>query len=429
MAREVQGWIEPETTLKNKNGKTVRGKDGKCRPAPGTRWFARHTYTDSQGDRKYVRKVLPTEAAAKKELRRMLNDYDGRGESGVKGERMTFNQLAAEYAKAKLVPVHYIKGKKVRGRRSLDSAQGWLKVLQAYFGSKKVRAIRHSEIEQFKNDRQNTPTRLGGERQIASVNRELELLRAVLRFAVKNDYIAKSPFAMGDLISKADETQRDRVLSHDEERRLLEATGARVVTYRRKAHRRRGSKVKIAAREITVIDTGARREHLRAMIIAALDTAARFGEMRAMTWGDVDFDNREIRLRATTTKTKTARSIGMTQRLHDELQRLWQQSPRKLSGQVFGIASVKTSFRAALAVAKIKDFRWHDFRHTSITRMVAAGLPTAEIMRRSGHTQMKTFMRYVNPSAERARHAAEQLEAYNNANASASLAQVTELVQ
>jgi integrase len=44
-------------------------------------------------------------------------------------------------------------------------------------------------------------------------------------------------------------------------------------------------------------------------MIAALDTGARFGVLRRMLWADVDFANREIRLRAFTTKTLTARSF------------------------------------------------------------------------------------------------------------------------
>lgn len=409
MARDVHGYIYPEKRGDKKS-----------------RWFARYTFTDENGKRRNKKKLCPTQAKARKELARLIDDFEKRGDRGARGDRLTFNQLASEYEKTKLIEAEYRNNKKIRGRRSLNSAMAALKVLKEYFGSKRVRYIRHDEVEEFKHERLDTPTQHGGDRQIASVNRELELMRAILRFAVKNDYILKSPFEKGDLISKADETRRERVLSYDEERRLLDACGERTVTYKRKAHKRNGSK--IAAKEITATDTGKRREHLRSLIIAALDTGARRGELRRLLWNDVDFESRELRLRAMTTKTLTARSIGMTQRLYDELQRLWLQSPQKLNQLVFGVGSVKTSFSAALEAASIDDFRWHDFRHTAITRMVAAGLPSAEVMKRSGHTQAQTFMRYVNPTSESARRSAERLEAHN-AKASTHLTPASELVQ
>lgn len=176
MAKEIQGYVYPE-----KHG------DKK------SRWFARYTYTDGNGKRRNVKKLMPTETKAAKELARMIDDFEKRGDRGARGDRLTFNQLAADYEKTKLIEAEYRNGKKIKGRRSLNSAKVALKVLQDYFGHRRVRYIRHDEIEEFKHERLDTPTQHGGERQIASVNRELELMRAILRFAVKNDYIIKSP--------------------------------------------------------------------------------------------------------------------------------------------------------------------------------------------------------------------------------------------
>jgi integrase len=104
------------------------------------------------------------------------------------------------------------------------------------------------------------------------------------------------------LISKADETKRERILSFDEERRLLTACGERTITYTRKG------------KEITAkLKTG--REHLKAIIIAALDTAMRRGELFKLQWEDVNLTNGLIYVKAMNTKTQTRRIVGITPRL------------------------------------------------------------------------------------------------------------------
>jgi len=76
-------------------------------------------------------------------------------------------------------------------------------------------------------------------------------LRAILRYAKGEGLIDRSPFenVSTPLISKADETKRDRILSSGEEERLLIVRGDPV------------------------------RAHLRPLIIAALDTGCRKGEL------------------------------------------------------------------------------------------------------------------------------------------------------
>jgi len=45
---------------------------------------------------------------------------------------------------------------------------------------------------------------------------------------------------------------------------------------------------------------------------------------------------------------------------------------------------------------RIENLSIHDLRHAAITRMIRAGIPHTEVMKISGHTTMKTFMRYLN---------------------------------
>jgi integrase len=91
---------------------------------------------------------------------------------------------------------------------------------------------------------------------------------------------------------------------------------------------------------------------------------------------------------------------------------LWEHSEKRREDLVFGITTgVKRSFATACRIAGITDFRFHDLRHTAITWMLEAGMPHAKVMKISGHTQMSTFLRYLNVNAELVREAAALLDA------------------
>src|SRR5205085_7291994 len=133
-------------------------------------------------------------------------------------------------------------------------------------------------------------------------------------------FILRNPFNCGEpLIQSSLERRRERILTIDEEKRLLDVcSGERKVKYKRKG------------KEITdQIDNG--RTHLRALIIGLLDTGARKGEMLKLTWKFVDFDNRLITFQALTTKTLRTRQVAITQRFYDELKSLWEKSNKKLN--------------------------------------------------------------------------------------------------
>ncbi len=252
-------------------------------------------------------------------------------------------------------------------------------------------------METFKAERLSTPTKndllrakkanqsVVCTRTVAAVNHELELLRAMLNFAKREGWLFRSPFELGaNLISKIDENQRERVLSHDEERRLLGELGK------------------------------PRRKHLLPFVITALDTGLRRGELFKLCWSDVDLSNKLITIQAMITKTLTKRVVGITPRVEDELRKLYERSMDKTNGLVFNLTtSIKTGLSSALKDAEIEGFHFHDSRHTAITRMVNEGLASGEVMKTSGHTQMKTFQRYVNPTEDTVRRNAERLGQYN----------------
>lgn len=368
-------------------------------------WYARIIRYDGNGKKKqYVAKADNKSHARR--LRDELQDkYSKRGEKAIEGDKLTFRKLADSYKKKKLIPAEYHGNngaeRKVAGLRSVKPVLHYVQVLTAFFGSYLLRNISHSDIEDFKARRLKTESKRG-ERSIADVNRTLSLMRTMMRHAVQNGWIMQSPFDLGaPLISMSDEVKRERTLSFDEESRLLTACMAeREIKYNRK-----GKPIKA-----TLKNGG---ELLRGLIVAALDTGMRKGELFKLCWKDVDFSRRVIKVTAFNSKTAKPRDVGMTQRVFDELERLWAISSKDRVDLVFGVADIKKSFSTACDEAGISGLQFHDFRHTAITRMVNAGLPPMEIMKISGHTQWTTFARYVNPSEESVKRIADVLTQYH----------------
>lgn len=369
--------------------------------------YARLQYQDETGKWREKLKPIQDKRTAQSVVEAMRQELSEHGAETLNAEKLTFQELAVEYEKVKLVPAVYQNGVKVSGKRSIASSKSALKPLVEYFGRKTIRSIKARHIESYKNERLNTPVeyevnvKIEGKdergkkkvtwhkekrsrpRKVATVNRELALLSAVLNFAVQNEWLIRNPFALTKgVISLSAEVERDRVLSFDEETRLLSFCNGP-------------------------------RAHLRPLLICALDTAMRRGEMFNMRWRDVDFEKGEIFIPQTNTKTEDSRTVGMTPRLKQELELLWRASPRQIDGLVFGVIStVKNAWKTACTLAGIDDFRLHDCRHTATTRMIASGSPHTEVMKITGHTQLKTFLRYLNITSETASSVASRLGSY-----------------
>jgi len=201
--------------------------------------YARLQYTDENGKKhdKYRKINQKTEArAAVEEMRSNLSKY---GSSALQSDRFTFADLADNYETVRLSRAVYIGDVRVAGRKECSSLKSAVKALRQHFGKKPIRLIKASDIEDFKNKRIATPVvKLVNEfkqvynpktkrtktikvkvehchpRSIATVNREMQQLKAMLNFAIQNDWLILNPFAKcKGIISTALETKRDRVLT------------------------------------------------------------------------------------------------------------------------------------------------------------------------------------------------------------------------
>jgi integrase len=352
-------------------------------------WTARLTYKDELGRTRNIKRQVGNKTEGNNLLKKLLNDIDQHSSTIIDGAKLTFTKLADIYREEKLIKPVYEDGVRVEGLRSYKTERRRLKTLVAHFEKRRVVTITHSDILKFKLKRLRDPNKRDSQQgiesslKLATVNRELQLLRAVLNFARRKGWITRNPFELGEpLISMASERKRDRILTREEETELLDAC-----------------------------DTPTRR-HLRPILIAPLDTGLRKGELLKLKWLDVDLLNGLIRLRGTTTKTEQPRTVGMTARLRAELERLWDKSPKKTDWLVFGIKSdIKRAFASACKDAEIEGLRFHDLRHVATTQLVETkALHTQEAMKITGHTQQATFARYINPADETARRAAEALD-------------------
>ena len=357
------------------------------------RWHARLTFTNPQGKRCDIKRMAENKTEARKLLKSLLRELEDKGSKAVETSRMTFADLADFYEVHYMKPAEYIGGRKVGGLKDWKHVRTYLTAFRSYFGKRILRDITHADLRSFRAERLKTPTQHRRQRTVTTVNRELSCLRRMLNVAEREGFIHKNLFRMGDsLISAADEVKRERVLTHDEEARLLDAC------------------------------TG-KRAHLRPLLIAALDTAARFGELTKLKWSEVCFQSGIITVKAENSKTNRPRVVAMTPRLRSELLRLWLNSSQELNSRVFGIMNnVRKSFANACKVAGVDGFRYHDCRHSALTRMIAAGVAPMEAMKVSGHSQYATFARYINPTEQAVRKAADALAIFN---AQATEAQTT----
>jgi integrase len=350
------------------------------------KWYARVTITISNGKRKNIKRTAETKGEARNLLNNLLAALEDKGVESIEQEKLTFQDLAEKYSEFKVKPAEYRGDIKISGLRSARTVAIRVAILVDYFGSMKLRQITLGEIERFKATRLNTPVKGRGERSVATVNREVETLRSLLRFARNNGWIDSSPFEMAStpVISKSVEQQRARVLSREEEARILKACAD---------------------------DTP--RPHLRALVIAAIDSGCRAGELLNLKWSDVDLSARLIRLRSITTKTLKSRELPITDRLAIELERL--RTNVSDDALVFGIKNFQRGWKALVKAAEIEEhLTFHDLRHTFATRLVQAGFPLVEIARLLGHSTLQMTFRYSNATTETTARACSILNNLND---------------
>lgn len=139
----------------------------------------------------------------------------------------------------------------------------------------------------------------------------------------------------------------------------------------------------------------------------ALPSGCRREEIVGLTWHDVDFFNREFTV---TGKGDRSRTLPITDAMHDLLWSLKDHhaqavftyvakpprpGARRGARQPITMEGFKTEWRRARDRAGVKDFRFHDTRHTAATRLVRATGNLKMAQQLLGHTDIATTSRYA----------------------------------
>jgi integrase len=195
-----------------------------------------------------------------------------------------------------------------------------------------------------------------------------------------------------------------------------------------------------------------RSRSLVSFVTLAIESGARYGVIRTLQWGNVDFENRCLRWGKDKTAAGTGRTIPLSQRAMAALSFWATHFPERrpehyvfpterygAGGDEFSprayhvdptkpIGSIKEAWEAAKIraarilqgidneeqSAKVKPLscRFHDLRHTAVSRMLNAGIPIAKVAKIVGWspaTMVRMAARYGHFSLNELRVAVESI--------------------
>jgi integrase len=257
--------------------------------------------------------------------------------------------------------------------------------LLSHFGDIRLSEITPERIEDFKEARLKETVRA------ATVNRDLAVLRRMLKIAERKRLINTTPFREVEMLEERKERRQPHILTFDEEEKLL-STAA---------------------------------EHVRVLAILILETGLRSGkEALALKWADIDFLNESIRVRQSKTMAGQ-RVVPMSSRCNAELLRWRELFGPNFSEYVFPkpghpethLRDVRAAWASALSAAGLERFWIYDLRHTFASRVTQAGVSHIFVAQIMGHSSSSTILQtYAKAIDEYKRSAISKLEALREAH-------------
>ena len=222
--------------------------------------------------------------------------------------------------------------------------------------------------------------------QVASINRELQVLRRLLHLAAEWGFMDQVP----KIRMLSGERHREFVLSPAEEAKYLAAAS----------------------------------EPLASVATLLSDTGMRPEECYRLQWESVTWVNgRHGTLLVTHGKTAAARrQLPMTLRVRTLLETRWEAAGRPVEGWVWPApaksghvepCSLKKQHSKALGLSKVRPFVLYSLRHTFLTRLGASGCDAWTLARIAGHSSVAISARYVHPSEDSVFAALERLGGHN----------------
>lgn len=246
-----------------------------------------------------------------------------------------------------------------------------LRWLDQYLGGKQLDEIDRTLIDRIKFDRD----KIG---KAGTTNRYLALIRAILRRAC-NEWEWTDRVPKFKLFKEAE--GRVRSLTVAEFNRLLKELPP----------------------------------HLGDMAIFAVATGLRQANVKGLEWQYVDLNLRHAWIPGSQHKNGKPHSVPLNEMALSVLRKQIGKHPTHVFTYMGEpVANVYTkAFKAALQRAGIKDFKWHDFRHTFATWHRQAGTPTHELQKLGGWQVPAMVERYAHVAPEALQGAASRLDAFS----------------
>lgn len=246
--------------------------------------------------------------------------------------------------------------------------------------------------------------RLRGGTQPATVNRDLDRIKAALQQAETWGVIPANPLSKVKRIKRGIE-DRVRHLSKPEEKRLRTALEARE-TRRRKA-RESGEAWRAARGREALGALQGYTDHVMPMTLLALNTGLRRGELTQLRWPDIDLKGKRLTVRAGYAKSGKARHVPLNSEALAVLKAYQKQHAGQ--GPLFGVAAITKAWANLMVAAKLEDFRFHDLRHTFASKLVMAGVDLNTVRELLGHGDITMTLRYAHLAPEHKAAAVELL--------------------
>lgn len=304
-------------------------------------------------------------------------------ESAIREGRHFKSMESKRHTLAELID-RYIRDVLPHKPKSAHDQTQQLKRWKAEIGDYSLADVTPSLLAEQRDKLSQEITERGKPRSPASVVRYLAALSHTFTIAVKEwGWMEDNPMRK---VTKPAETRGPvRFLSDDERHRLLRACKK------------------------------SRNSYLYPVVVLALSTGMRQGEIMGLTWDDVDLNRGRAILQETI--NNEYRAVAITGHALEQLKEL--SKLRRIDSSLLfpcrgnnpqKSIDLRTPWETALKHAYIKEFRFHDLRHSAASYLAMNGASLAEIAEVLGHKTLQMVKRYAHLSEG---HTASVVESMN----------------
>jgi integrase len=327
--------------------------------------------------------------------------------SGERAAKHTLGQLTDYYRTQYLKPAVFVGDRQVEGyRQDLRNIERAVQDIEDFFSrSAWLHQISYEDVRRFSVHLATTPIKRKGTPklpEIATINRKLAYFRRILNVGKQLRWIITNPFTEGrSLIHAKSERPRTRVLSFEEESRLLAACEdpdvERIVWRGRTVEYQRPNQ----------------RSHLKLIILLAIDAGLRRKEIFSLQRFEIKLDAGIIDLTGRKTKALRQRTVVISPRLERELRQYFSKITFHPQGYLFfGQKDADRAFATACRRAGIKGITFHGLRHTAVTWLDEAGISNANRREMIGHASDKVHADYHTISPDIVRSVRDKMAAF-----------------